>query len=112
MYLTFEGQMRVKSRSLKVKSRAWCIEIAPEKDPVRFVMQVVRISSSPILNESMLGSDKSSELKVNRQAIKIKSKHTHTHTHPHPHTHTHRANLKPEGTDLTDNQLPGVHYRV
>ena len=98
--------MRVKSRSLKVKSRAWCIEIAPEKDPVRFVMQVVRISSSPILNESMLGSDKSSELKVNRQAIKIKSKHTHTHTHPH------RANLKAEGTDLTDNQLPGVHYRV
>ena len=75
--------MRVKSRSLKVKSQAWCLEIAPEKDPVRFVIQVVHISSSPILNESTLGSDKSSELKVNRQAIKIKSKHTHTHTHTH-----------------------------
>ena len=58
------------------------------KDPVRCVMQVVRISSSPILNESMLDSDKSSELKINRQAIQIKSKHTHTD----------RANLKPERT--------------
>ena len=79
--------MRVKSVTLTVKSQAWYIEITPAKDPVRCVMEVVCISSSPILNESMLDSDKSSELKIgklsksknfDRQAIKIKSKHTHT----------------------------------
>lgn len=46
----------IKSKPLKVKAQTW-IEIAPAKDPVTVVTQIVPISSPRlILNETMLGS--------------------------------------------------------